>query len=356
MDAAVRRDRRARRAGFAEIVRVSRETLARLEAYADLLTRWQTRINLVGRDTLRRSLAAAYARFGAAAAADPAGARSLVDLGSGAGFPGLVLAILRRARRRIWSRPTRANAAFLREAARVTERDRDDPYRAGSRRCRRIPVDVVTARACAPLDRLLDLAAAVSRPRAPSACSSRASVPSEELTAARKDWTMIASRHPSIADPRGVVLRLQRWSRGRVSLTAVEAGRRRFGRTPRPHHRDRQSEGRGRQDHDRDQPRRPRLAARGRARAADRSRSAGQRLTGLGIAAAARARRPAMTCCSASSRLADGDRPTAVPRLSIVPASVDLSGAELELVDLRAPRVPAARRARSRVGALTTMC
>ena len=38
--------------GFAELVPVSRETLARFEAYAELLTRWSARINLVGRDTL----------------------------------------------------------------------------------------------------------------------------------------------------------------------------------------------------------------------------------------------------------------------------------------------------------------
>ena len=71
------------------------------------------------------------------------------------------------------------------------------------------PVDVVTARALAPLDRLLDLA----RPflGADTLCLlPKGERAEEELTLTRKDWTMIVSRHQSIADPRGVVLRLHR--------------------------------------------------------------------------------------------------------------------------------------------------
>ncbi len=142
--------------GFAEIFPVSRETLARLEAYADLLTRWSARINLVGRDTLadlwrRHFLDSAQLRPFV-----PDGAQSLIDLGSGAGFPGLVLAILGVPGVELVEADSR-KAAFLREAARVTEAN------VTIRPCRIAavpahPVDVVTARALAPLDRLLDLA------------------------------------------------------------------------------------------------------------------------------------------------------------------------------------------------------
>ena len=85
------------------------------------------------------------------------------------------------------------------------------------------PVDVVTARALAPLDRLLDLARPFLGPG--TACLfPKGERAEEELTLARKDWTMIASRHQSIADPRGVVLRLHRLvPLVGVSLTGVEA-------------------------------------------------------------------------------------------------------------------------------------
>ena len=191
--------------GFAEIFPVSRETLARLEAYADLLTRWSAQINLVGRDTIadlwrRHFLDSAQLRPFV-----PDGAQSLIDLGAGAGFPGLVLAILGVPDVELVEADSR-KAAFLREAARVTEAS------VTIRPCRvaAVPlhlVGVVTARALAPLDRLLDLAQPFLGPD--TVClflkGERAG---EELTLARKRWTMTVVLHNSIADPRGVVLRL----------------------------------------------------------------------------------------------------------------------------------------------------
>src|SRR5271169_4319013 len=115
-----RREPRLDARGFAEIFPVSRETLARLEAYADLLTRWSARINLVGRDTIadlwrRHFLDAAQLR-----PLVPDDTQSLIDLGSGAGFPGLVLAILGVPDVELVEADSR-KAAFLREAARVAE-------------------------------------------------------------------------------------------------------------------------------------------------------------------------------------------------------------------------------------------
>lgn len=193
--------------GFAELFPVSRETLARLGAYAALLRQWSARINLIGRDTIadlwrRHMLDSAQLR-----PLVPDDAQSLIDLGSGAGFPGLVLAILGVPGVELVEADSR-KAAFLREAARVARAN------VTIRPCRIAavpahPVDVVTARALAPLDRLLDLA----RPflgRDTVCLLSKGERAEEELTLARKDWTMVASRHQSIADPRGVVLRLHR--------------------------------------------------------------------------------------------------------------------------------------------------
>jgi 16S rRNA (guanine527-N7)-methyltransferase len=193
--------------GFAELFPVSRETLARLQAYADLLVRWSARINLVGRDTLgdlwrRHMLDSAQLR-----PLLPDAAHSLVDLGSGAGFPGLVLAILGVSGVELVEADSR-KAAFLGEAARVTGAT------VTIRPCRIAavpvhPVDVVTARALAPLDRLLDLAQPFLGPETVCLFPKGERV-QQELTLARKFWTIAASHHQSIADPRGVVLRLHR--------------------------------------------------------------------------------------------------------------------------------------------------
>jgi 16S rRNA (guanine527-N7)-methyltransferase len=194
------------RDGFAALTGVSRETLARLEAYLALLSRWSAGINLVGRDTLadpwrRHILDSAQLR-----PLVPAAARSLIDLGSGAGFPGLVLAILGVPGIELVEADSR-KSAFLLEAARVTGA-RVTVRRARIEALPGRPFDVVTARALAPLDRLLGLAQPFLA--ADSLClflkGARAG---EELTGAGKGWTMTATSIESRSDPRGVVLQLR---------------------------------------------------------------------------------------------------------------------------------------------------
>jgi len=99
----------------------------------------------------------------------------------------------------------------LREAARITAAD------VTIRPCRiqavpPHPVDVVTARACAPLERLLDLAEPFLG--ATTECLFlKGERVEDELTLARKHWTMTARLCQSRSDPRGVVLRLQQVAR-----------------------------------------------------------------------------------------------------------------------------------------------
>jgi 16S rRNA (guanine527-N7)-methyltransferase len=192
--------------GFAAATGVSRETMERLEAYAALLVAWAARINLIGQTTLDDLWRRHFLDSAQLLPLIPEGARSLIDLGSGAGFPGLVLAILGVPGVELVEADSR-KAAFLREAARVADSD------VTIRACRieavpAHPVDVVSARGCAPLDRLLPLAQRFIGPR--TICvflkGTRAE---EELTAAAKAWTMTVSRHPSRADPGGSVLLLQ---------------------------------------------------------------------------------------------------------------------------------------------------
>lgn len=193
-------------AGFAEIIPVSRETLCRLEAYVALLQAWSARINLVGRASLDDPWRRHVLDSAQLVALLPESAGSLIDLGSGAGLPGLVLAILGVPGVELVEADAR-KCAFLREAARVTgaaatiRRSRIENLAAHA-------VDVVTARALAPLDRLLDLAAPFLGPG--SLCLfPKGERAAEELTLARKGWTISASLEPSRSDPRGVVLRVQ---------------------------------------------------------------------------------------------------------------------------------------------------
>jgi 16S rRNA (guanine527-N7)-methyltransferase len=193
-------------AEFAALTVVSRETMGRLEAYAALLAEWSGRINLVGRSTLADPWRRHFLDSAQLLPLIPSGARRLVDLGSGAGFPGLVLAILGVPGVELIE-ADRRKAIFLREAARIAG------VEVTLRACRIESVapqaaDVVTARGCAPLDRLLPLAERFIGPQT-TCLFLKGAQAEEELTAAGKAWTMKVSRHPSRSDPGGTVLSLQ---------------------------------------------------------------------------------------------------------------------------------------------------
>jgi 16S rRNA (guanine527-N7)-methyltransferase len=136
----------------------------------------------------------------------PSEARVLVDLGSGAGLPGLVLAILGVEEVHLVESDTR-KCAFLREAARICAA----PVTVHAKRIAEVvPVaaDIVTARALAPLEALLDHAAKFCAPHSILLLLKGEGV-REELTRARKQWKMREALLPSASDPSGVILRLE---------------------------------------------------------------------------------------------------------------------------------------------------
>jgi 16S rRNA (guanine527-N7)-methyltransferase len=156
-------------AQFQAFAGVSRETLQGFVAYHDLLVKWQARINLIAPATLPEIWERHFADSAQIFPFLPPEAVKLVDMGSGAGFPGLVLALLARDRARpIDLHLVEADgrkAAFLIEAARllgllgqgvVILAQRAERLAAGPLAGR---VDVVVARALAPLAELLALAA-----------------------------------------------------------------------------------------------------------------------------------------------------------------------------------------------------
>jgi 16S rRNA (guanine527-N7)-methyltransferase len=193
---------------FAARVAVSRETLARLKAYVGLLEDWNARHNLVSKasimDVWRRHVwdSAQLAPY------VPATAKTLADLGSGAGFPGLVLAELLRDQLRVsLFESTRKKAEFLRAAADRMGLD-VEICNARIETARHAPVDVVTARALAPLEKLLGYAQHLAGGRTLCLFLKGQSLASE-LTQARKSWRMKALQHQSATDPSGVILEVR---------------------------------------------------------------------------------------------------------------------------------------------------
>jgi 16S rRNA (guanine527-N7)-methyltransferase len=175
-----------------------------LRDFADLLLRWNASVNLIGRgdrDSLWTRHIADSLQLGRIGKL-PARA---IDLGSGAGFPGLVLAIAFGIDVDLIEQDQR-KAAFLREAARLT----GAPVTVHATDIARVaiaPAPLVTARALAPVAKLLDYAAPLLAPDGACLFLKSRSVDAE-LAEAGRHWRMQVEQHPSATGPDGVVLRL----------------------------------------------------------------------------------------------------------------------------------------------------
>jgi 16S rRNA (guanine527-N7)-methyltransferase len=193
---------------FAALTGVSRETRDRFAAYADLLVRWQPAQNLVAASTLkdlwRRHFLDSAQLLPLLPPAGP-----VVDLGSGAGFPGLALALLGAPDVHLIESNAR-KCAFLREAARVSGTT-VTVHHARIETVTGLAAAAVTARALAPLTRLLDLARPLLAPDGVCLFLKGAGL-RKELTEAEKRWNMQLESVASIADTSGNVLRILRFS------------------------------------------------------------------------------------------------------------------------------------------------
>ena len=185
--------------------------LARLGLYAELLVKWQKSINLVGPDTIpslwRRHFLDSAQLFPLL----PQGIHRLVDMGSGAGFPGLVLALLGAPDVHLIESDAR-KCAFLREVARVTE-TMVTLHNSRVEKVAPLGADLVTARALAPLDKLLAWAEPHLLPGG-HCLFLKGRGAEDELTIAAKEWNIAAQRIASLSDPSGLVLHLKEVRRG----------------------------------------------------------------------------------------------------------------------------------------------
>lgn len=193
---------------------VPRAIIEKLETYEALLKKWQKTINLVAPSTLDEIWHRHFADSAQLWPLGPSEAKTWLDLGSGAGFPGLVLAILASdagGTRHILIESDSRKAAFLREVARATGVAVDIL-------CTRIEnpethakvgvADCVTARALAPLSRLVEIAA-------PYFVSSTLGMflkgrdAAAEIETAAQEWQFAVELVPSVTEEDGRVVLLK---------------------------------------------------------------------------------------------------------------------------------------------------
>lgn len=193
---------------FARAFDVSRGTLDRLETYAKLLNQWQAKINLVAPGTLSEVWHRHFADSAQLVALAPAEAGTWLDLGSGAGFPGLVVAALLaekgQCRVTLCESDTR-KAAFLADVKRKlglavdimpTRIEIDSTHASVGQ------VDVVSARALAPLQRLVPLAAPFFHEQTVGLFL-KGREAEKEIAEAAEAWTFSFELKPSMTDRDG---------------------------------------------------------------------------------------------------------------------------------------------------------
>ena len=195
---------------FAERFGVPRETMERLDVYVSLLQKWSRAINLLGSTETDYLWERHLSDCGQLAQMMPGGTKSWLDLGSGAGLPGLVVAIMSEASdagiRFDLLDSDQRKAAFLREAGRQTK-TLVNVIAARSEDAEPRSYDVISARAVAPLRRLLRLARPFTGDQTVLLLHKGRNA-AAEIDDANQEWDFNIEAIPSAIDEEGVILRI----------------------------------------------------------------------------------------------------------------------------------------------------
>ena len=203
-------------ASFQAVSGATPEQMADLSRFRERLTAGNAVMNLVGPATIP-DFWNRHAWDSAQLLALAPEARVWADLGAGAGFPGLVLAILGKRQSSFHVHLVESMAKRCRFLAEVVDR-LDLPATVHNARAENLDlaVDIVTARACAPLSRLLGYAQPYFRKGAVGLFLKGQDVASE-MEEATKSWEFSANIVPSLSDARGRIVRVRRLGRARKS-------------------------------------------------------------------------------------------------------------------------------------------
>ena len=188
--------------------------IADLERYRSYLADWNQRMNLVGPSTLD-VFWSRHAWDSAQVLPLAPEAKVWADLGTGAGLPGIVLAILEKDRPGFHVHLVESMAKRCRFLAEVVD-GLALPATVHNSRAEdlALPVDIVTARACAPLSRLLGYARPYLQ-RGATALFLKGQDVAAEMQEAAISWDFDAEVLPSLSDARGRIVRVRRLGRGR---------------------------------------------------------------------------------------------------------------------------------------------
>ena len=195
--------------GFQVACGASDEDLERLRAYVALLDKWQGKTNLVSKDSLTDVWRRHVLDSAQLAPLIGAETKGIADIGTGAGFPGMVLAIIGAGKGAEFHliESNERKCAFLREVNRVTQ--------AGAiihnnrvEKLQEISVDLVVSRAVASLEKLLQYANPLLK-KGGQCLFLKGKKLREELTEAQKKWIINESVIQSLSDPSGKILKLE---------------------------------------------------------------------------------------------------------------------------------------------------
>ncbi len=201
---------------FLKFVNVSYETIHRLSLYEEMIISWNQKFNLVSENTISQIWTRHFLDSAQIMKYIPKSAQSLADMGSGAGFPGIVLALLAKEAGRelkvFLIESTKKKARFLKAVAeelkiKVTVREEriED--------IKDLKADVITARALTALPELLKYANCLKKKETVFLFLKGARY-AEELTEASKYWKFAIDIHPSLTDDSGRVLVMKNLEKG----------------------------------------------------------------------------------------------------------------------------------------------
>ncbi len=186
-------------------VRVSRETFDKLSLYHDLVLKWQPKINLVGPDTIHQMWERHFLDSLQLLNYIDNLSLTIADLGSGAGFPGMALAIA-GANDVHLIESDKKKIVFLQEIARITKTNLSI-HSARIEACPIGKVSIVISRACAPLVQLLHLASPYVSHE--TICLfHKGKNYFKEIGDAKEEWSFDHAIFPSITDDKGAIIRL----------------------------------------------------------------------------------------------------------------------------------------------------